>query len=236
MYDVANFFADNDGEENEVTCGELRFWDVALTEAEAAMLGTMGTVVPEPQNAVAYTAKITDGAEGTTPGDYKFLTLNEIEGTIPALTGIIVKGEPAVYTFNIIPEEVVPYGALGIYDDEVDGSQALVKGFAPEDIDNDLKGTLEPIDAAGLFVLAKPENEEVGFFLAESGKIPAGKAYLEVSADVKGFIFKFGDEDPTGIVSFEKAVENGLIYNIAGQRQSKMQKGINIVNGKKVLY
>jgi hypothetical protein len=236
MHEVANFFADNDGEENEVTCGELRFWDVALTEAEAAMLGTMGTVVPEPQNAVAYTAKITDGAEGTTPGDYKFLTLNEIEGTIPALTGIIVKGEPAVYTFKIIPEEVVPYGALGIYDDEVDGSQALVKGFAPEDIDNDLKGTLEPIDAAGLFVLAKPENEEVGFFLAESGKIPAGKAYLEVSADVKGFIFKFGDEDPTGIVSFEKAVENGLIYNIAGQRQSKMQKGINIVNGKKVLY
>jgi hypothetical protein len=240
MRDVALFFADNDGEENEVTCGEIRFWDVALTEAEAAMLGTMGTVVPEPQNAVAYTAKITDGAEGTTPGDYKFLTLTEAEGAIPALTAIIVKGEPAVYNFTILApepeEEVIPDGALGIYDDEVDGGNALVKGFAPEDIENDLKGTLEPIPAAGLYVLAKPEGKEVCFYEAESGKIAAGKAYLELPAgtEIKGFLFP-GD-DPTGIVSFEKAIENGLIYNIAGQRQSKMQKGINIVNGKKVLF
>lgn len=29
--------------------------------------------------------------------------------------------------------------------------------------------------------------------------------------------------------------ENGIIYNLAGQRISKMQKGINIVNGKKIL-
>ena len=31
-------------------------------------------------------------------------------------------------------------------------------------------------------------------------------------------------------------VNGQSIYNLAGQRVSKMQKGINIVNGKKVLF
>ncbi len=230
MHDVALFFADNDGEENEVTCGELRFWDQALTEAQAGMLGAVGTVVPEPKNAVAFTGKIN--------GEY--LTLSEVEGAIPALTAIIVKGEPATYTFNITPadaEEQIPDGALGIYDDEIDGGKALVKEEAIIE-ENDLKGTLEPIDAAGKYVLAMPAGEEVGFYLAAGGKIAAGKAYLEVpeGTEIKGFTFKFAD-DPDAI-KFVNTVnsEDGLIYNIAGQRLNKMQKGINIVNGKKVLY
>ncbi|MBO7068945.1 MAG: discoidin domain-containing protein [Bacteroidaceae bacterium] len=239
MQTEANFFADNDGEENEVTCDEIRFWDVALTEAEAAMLGARGTVVPEPKNAIAYTATITDGAEGTTPGDYKFLTLNEVEGAIPALTAIIVKGEPAVYNFSVLApeaeEEQIPDGALGVYDDEVNGSQALSKEFAIIE-DNDLKGTLEPIPATGLYVLAKPEGEEVGFYEAESGTIAAGKAYLKVSSDVKGFIFKFAGDDATGINAIDNGelAGNAAIYNLAGQRVSKAQKGIYIVNGKKI--
>ena len=230
MHDVALFFADNDGEENEVTCGELRFWDQALTEAQAGMLGAVGTVVPEPKNAVAFTGKIN--------GEY--LTLSEVEGAIPALTAFIVKGEPATYTFNITPadaEEQIPDGALGIYDDEIDGGKALVKEEAIIE-ENDLKGTLEPIDAAGLYVLAMPAGEEVGFYLAAGGKIAAGKAYLEVpeGTEIKGFTFKFAD-DPDAI-KFVNTVnsEDGLIYNIAGQRLNKMQKGINIVNGKKILY
>ena len=28
----------------------------------------------------------------------------------------------------------------------------------------------------------------------------------------------------------------GAVYNLAGQRLQKMQKGINIVNGKKILF
>ena len=43
--------------------------------------------------------------------------------------------------------------------------------------------------------------------------------------------------EATGIVSPLGETEEGAgaIYNIAGQRLQKMQKGINIVNGKKVL-
>lgn len=34
-------------------------------------------------------------------------------------------------------------------------------------------------------------------------------------------------------ITADKAEGNGAIYNLAGQRVEKMQKGINIINGKK---
>lgn len=48
------------------------------------------------------------------------------------------------------------------------------------------------------------------------------------------------EDDPDGIVEMKneklKMNDDEAIYNLAGQRISKMQKGINIVNGKKVLF
>ena len=231
LQDAVLFFADNDGEENEILADEIRFWDVALTENEVGMLGAYGDVVPEPTTVAAYTAVI----------NQTWLDLVPVEGTIPAYTAVILKGDPATYEFAIpaITEETtIPDGAVGIYDDEVDGGQALVKQLANVE-DNVLKGTLEPIDAAGKYVLAKPEGEEIAFYQAESGEIAPCKAYLELpeGTDVKAFYFLFPDEDPTGIANVEKVqIENGNIYNVAGQRLQKMQKGINIVNGKKILY
>ena len=75
------------------------------------------------------------------------------------------------------------------------------------------------------------------------GTLAAGKAYLEVAAntgggnEVKAF-YGFEEDDATGISLMEDGrskMEDGAIYNVAGQRISKMQKGINIVNGKKIL-
>jgi hypothetical protein len=47
------------------------------------------------------------------------------------------------------------------------------------------------------------------------------------------------DENQTGIESIQnskfKIQNEDAIYNLAGQRLNKMQKGINIVNGKKIL-
>ena len=221
---VVYFFADNDGEENLVACDELRFWDVALTADEVAMIGAYGAPEPQTSGVAAYTGVINN----------TWLDLIEVENTIPAYTAVVLKGEPAVYEFAIDKIKIKPEGALDVYDDEVDGSEALVKEDVIEN--NVLKGTLEPIEAAGKYILAKPEGEVIGFYLAETGTIAAGKAYLEYdgSSDIKGFRFNF--DDATGIANVEKNVEeNGLIYNVAGQRLNKMQKGINIVNGKKIL-
>ena len=233
LADVVYFFADNltgngSGEENLVQADEIRFWDVALTADEVAMLGAYGNVIPEPTTVAAYTASIAENERGN-----KYLAMNELEGTIPALTAVVLKGDAGVYEFAVLP--VPDPNALNISEDEMDGSQALVKEEALEE--NALKGTLEPIDAAGKYVLAKPEGNEIGFYPAESGKIAAGKAYLELpeGTEIKAFYFDF-DGEATGISNVElPAVENGAIYNVAGQRLQKMQRGINIVNGKKIL-
>ena len=142
--------------------------------------------------------------------DGKYLKLNAIEGAVAAGEPVVLKGAAGFYGF-------VP-------------TTGATKAAA-----NDLMGAAEDVEAAGNYILAKPEGEPVGFYRASAGTIKAGKAYLGVAAPgVKAFLF---DEDgATGINAVEKASENGPIYNIAGQRLNKMQKGINIVNGKKVLF
>jgi hypothetical protein len=86
-----------------------------------------------------------------------------------------------------------------------------------------------------IYALAK-KDDIVGFYPVNNGvTVPAGKAYLNTSAGVKGFAFLF-DDDPDAISSLlTSPEEEGRVYNLAGQRIQKMQKGINIVNGKKVL-
>ena len=88
-----------------------------------------------------------------------------------------------------------------------------------------------------MYVLAKPEGKEVGFYQAMEGTtIPAGKAYFKAATPgVKAFFF--AGEDATAIDNVNANVNdnNAAIYNMAGQKLSKLQKGINIVNGKKIL-
>ena len=70
--------------------------------------------------------------------------------------------------------------------------------------------------------------------------VNAFRAYLHIdpSAEVKEFRLRFGEDDEDGIVNANLNVNrnDGAIYNLSGQRLNKMQKGVNIVNGKKVIY
>ena len=101
---------------------------------------------------------------------------------------------------------------------------------------NSLTGTMSSLTNPGnAYVLNKGTNG-VGFYrLASSGTIGANKAYLTYSGSLVREFFLFED-DATGInEELRMKNEESLIYNLAGQRIQKMQKGINIVNGKKVL-
>ena len=78
---------------------------------------------------------------------------------------------------------------------------------------------------------------------ASTVKVGANKAYIDktkiedIGAAVKAFVLNFGD-DTTGINVVEneqQSMGEAKIFNLAGQRMSKLQRGINIVNGKKVL-
>lgn len=231
--EVVRFFADNIGEseENEVQTTEIRFWDVALNATEAKMLGSVGTTpIVETKTVSAYT--------GSIMGNW-IQTTEVADGIIPEATPVILKGDPFTYKFKVgVFEEEDPENALKIYDKTVDGGKALAKRqVIPEPVlNNDLKGTFEPISAEGKYVLAKPEGKDVCFYQAISGNIEPCKAYLELNSEVKAFYINF-DGNATAIENVNANGNNNsdAIYNLAGQKLSKLQKGINIVNGKKIL-
>ena len=77
-----------------------------------------------------------------------------------------------------------------------------------------------------------------GFFPVTVGTtIAKGKGYLDFSGShVKPANILFdGDDDPTSVKDLKDLKDSkDLIYNLSGQRIQKMQRGINIVNGKKI--
>ena len=104
---------------------------------------------------------------------------------------------------------------------------------------NEFDGTIEAITApAGTnYVLSKDANDEVGFYKYTGSTIPGFKAYYNVSAGnpVKGFTFSFEDVEDA-IRAIETENNNLEIYDIAGRRVQKAQKGLYIINGKKVMF
>lgn len=83
------------------------------------------------------------------------------------------------------------------------------------------------------------------YYVGNGTKIGAQRGYFQLkgfsydpsstSTGVKEFGITFDEEDPTGIDNVNVNLnDNESIYNVAGQRLGKMQKGINIVNGKKI--
>jgi len=99
--------------------------------------------------------------------------------------------------------------------------------------DNDLLFSDTDVVADGTQYVIAMVDDEIAFYQVNEGStIAARKAYITCSSGVKAFFF---DDDATGI-SNVNVNANEKIYNLAGQRLNKMQKGINIVGNKKVLY
>lgn len=108
---------------------------------------------------------------------------------------------------------------------------------------NLLKAAKEDITADGTQFVLSADAESVAFCPAIVGStIAAGRGYIEVTdVDVKSL--RFDNDDATGIAELEDGkprhgsatLDAAPVYNVAGQRLHKLQKGINIVNGKKIL-
>lgn len=80
-------------------------------------------------------------------------------------------------------------------------------------------------------------NGNVCFKKLTSGSLAAGKCFIPVAkeANIKIISLVIDDEDATGISSVENMkMNNGAVYNLAGQRVDANTKGIVIVNGKKM--
>ena len=146
------------------------------------------------------------------------LDMTAVEGTIPANTPVILEGDGAksLVAYGVAAPAVAEAGLLtGVYAD----TEAPVGSYVLQNID-----------------------DKVGFYQVAAGQQPtvkANRAYLTVSVPkAKVFYFTAEDaEEATGIenVNVNGNVNDGAVYNMAGQKVNKAVKGIYIINGKKVL-
>ena len=165
--------------------------------------------------------------------------------------GVTITGAKAYYLTvegNIahaveISEVPANTGVLLRAEGNVSSVTATIKADASAEIEgNKLLGTNVGITSAratGEYILGQNEGQ-IGFYQRGSGyNIGANKAYLKLDADlpaeVKGLRLDW--DNATGIETVQGSglKVNEVIYNLAGQRLSKVQSGVNIVNGKKLL-
>ena len=166
-----------------------------------------------------YAVAVPDGITAYTVSDVveRVLTLDEVGTTIPANTPVVLFAENGLETVE----------SFGIAESG-DPTVGLLTGV--------YESTAAPVGSYVLQYLA----DKVGFYQVEEGQQPtvgANRCYLTVSGSNPAKAFYFDEDDVTAIQTIDNRQQttDGAIYNLAGQRLQKMQKGINIINGKKVL-
>ena len=132
--------------------------------------------------------------------------------SVPAKTGVLVKGDKGAYTVNVVSSstDVSTNAFVGVLD-------------------------YTKVKNTGIYVLMNGANG-VGFYktTADAFTVSARTAYLPATASGRAFIGF--DDETTGIKTVSNAAENnGMIFNLNGQRVSSPKGGLYIKNGKKVI-
>ena len=134
---------------------------------------------------------------------------------------------------------------------QTDLSQAAFAGaIVSKETQPYTSATVDFIPTLGATDIETDDVRKILFFGAEntlyrpnstSSRMKGFRAYFQLkeAAEVKGFELNLGDEYATGIIEIQnskfKNQDDDVIYNVAGQRLERTQRGINIVSGKKVI-
>jgi len=143
------------------------------------------------------------------------LSYNEADH-IAMNTPYVVSGTPDTYLFN------GPSTTPGTY------SAGLLTGTTADDASI-------PV---GSYILQNQASHGFGFYRTDAARTAAQyRAYITLHGAVT--VPFLGFDEATGIKRTEDTEKTeateGAIYNLSGQRLNSLQKGINIVNGKKIL-
>lgn len=199
----------------ENTQTDIWFIEVPTYDVEISSAGYATFCLPYdatiPEGLTAYTA--TDNGET--------VKLAAIENDkIAAGEGVVLHGEAGTYTFVATAEDV-----------------SATAG-------NQMAGVTEETElnaSDNAYLLTRDKNTQAIAFrkLATTYTLGANKAYLKLDngSESRQLISVVWDDNATGIYDLsEKKEENdGAIYNLAGQKLTRTQKGINIINGKLVI-
>lgn len=189
------------------------FKTTALTVGEvSANVATYSSPFPVklPEGVDAYIAK----------QDGENIVLQKITGALPANTGVILSSENA--------EVYIP-------------TARTTETEATEIADNKLVATTGSAvaDDVNAYILSKKDTKAVFKKLSATNRtIAQYKAYLKLDAGTQpaNLSLAFAGSNLTGIQNVtETSAKSKTAYDLAGRKVGKLQKGIYIVNGKKVI-
>lgn len=231
----------------EVVCPATSDYQIRLTRLEVQAVASPTdycTTIPDVQ--------LTVGATGYATLYYSNFDLvvpeNTEAYTFGSVDGALVESE------TYAADAVIPAGEAVVVHTNVPCTLNFKKGNATvaRDANNQLAGTDEETKIAsdeayyfyGLSLNSSNDINSVGFYwMAADGAAftnGAHKAYLKIPKSeftgamaVKGFAFKGTTTGVESVESNNKAPQ--VIYDLAGRRVSKAEKGIYIINGKKVI-
>lgn len=149
------------------------------------------------------------------------VTLEQIENTIPANTGVILKAAAGTYNFAIAASAAAIDGNI------LDGT------IAREIITKEGTGSYYVLGVVdGVVGMYNPVNGADSDSFINAGH--KAYMYVEGAASSAGYRFDFGGT--TGISEVETEESELVIYDLTGRRVNEMNRaGIYIVNGRKVL-
>ena len=164
----------------------------------------------------------------TVSGGYAQLT-ELTDGEIPAFTAVVLVNSEAASSATLSMANSLP--------PVVSEEDNLLKGTI-------VGKTLDLSDETPYYSMGRKDGK-IGFYKFNNGgtttiTLGANKAYLATAASggaVKGFTLDFDDlaTDINTVQGSGFKVQDSKIYNIAGQRLNKPMKGINIINGQKIV-
>ena len=218
--------------------GSPRFACYTGSQQDAVLFVKAGSDV---STTVSIASACTDGA-----GNYYGTYSNDKAFRVPADLTVsavgVSDGKLVVKNYN--KGDVVKANTGVMISSTTAGAHTLIlTETAGEEIDgNMLKASSVAMTGDNLFYrLTMHDGKKIGFYWgAENGgafDLAANKAYLAVPENLakEGFSFISDEEETDGIKAVSTRVENGVRYNLAGQKVGADYKGIVIVNGKKML-
>ncbi|MBO7068264.1 MAG: Ig domain-containing protein [Bacteroidaceae bacterium] len=202
------------------------YQNFTLTRYESTMeveVTSAGYATYASDHALDFTDSEIEAYIATTKGDGTGVNFTQIN-KVPAGTGVLL------YKAGGTTEDIPIFDGTGA-EDVTDNVFVRGAGETVASVDGNLHN----------YILNKPSEKPLGFYKAAGQMVATNRAYIQIdeSAGVKEFFTLPGMEDGADGISTidngELTIDNAAIYNLAGQRLNKVQKGVNIVNGKKIL-
>lgn len=151
-------------------------------------------------------------------------TVAPVQGNTYASVCLPFAADVDCYTFDAVNDGVASFTA-----------KTTLTANTPALVNKSVTATAENVALAA----TTTEAQTTGYYVKDdsfckvngSATIPALRGWWDIADNVRGFVI---DGEETAINAVEGA-EAQTIYNVAGMRLNKVQRGVNIVGGKKVV-